>query len=80
MKLLLAKNPALSVKQITPKKQQSITPGKTPLSKKNKYFNIPVYVFSDGFVFVDEDNQINTCTVCNETKTETIPRLNASGK
>ena len=21
-----------------------------------------------------------TCTVCNETKTETIPRLNASGK
>ena len=60
MKLLLAKNPALSVKQITPKKQQSITPGKTPLSKKNKYFNIPVYVFSDGFVFVDEDNQIKS--------------------
>lgn len=60
LKLLLAKNPALSVEQITPKKQQSITPGKTPLSKKNKYFNIPVYVFSDGFVFVDEDNQIKS--------------------
>lgn len=60
LKLLLAKNPALSVKQITPKKQQSITPGKTPLSKKNKYFNIPVYVFPDGFVFVDEDNQIKS--------------------
>lgn len=60
LKLLLAKNPALSVKQITPKKQQSITPGKNPLSKKNKYFNIPVYVFSDGFVFVDEDNQIKS--------------------
>ena len=60
MKLLLAKNPALSVKQIAPKKQQSITPGKNPLSKKNKYFNIPVYVFPDGFVFVDEDNQIKS--------------------
>ena len=60
MKLLLAKNPALSVEQMTPKKQQSITSGKTPLNKKNKYFNIPVYVFSDGFVFVDEDNQIKS--------------------
>ena len=60
LKLLLAKNPALSVKQIIPKKQQSITPGKAPLSKKNKYFNIPVYVFPDGFVFVDEDNQIKS--------------------
>ena len=60
MKLLLAKNPALSVEQMTPKKQQSTTQGKTSLNKRNKYFNIPVYVFSDGFVFVDEDNQIKS--------------------
>lgn len=62
LKLLLAKNPALSIEQTIPKKQQSAILGNTTKNKKNKYFNIPVYVFSDGFVFVDEDNQVKSLT------------------
>ena len=58
---ILLRNPSLSIQGNHPAKVVSEqfykSEAKDYPKKNNKYYNVPVYVFEDGFVFVDNNNK-----------------------
>lgn len=57
---VLLQNSSISISAASPSTILSVqSQGNAKIPKdSNKYYNVPVYVFSDGFVFFDEQNKI----------------------
>ena len=69
---ILLRNPSLSIQGNHPEKVVSEqfykSEAKDYPKKNNKYYNVPVYVFEDGFVFVDNNNKRKDLDVHTEVK------------
>lgn len=69
---ILLRNPSLSIQGNHPKKvvseQFHKNETKDHTKKNNKYYNVPVYVFEDGFVFVDNNNRRKDLDVTQKQK------------
>lgn len=57
---ILQQNSSITISAASPSTIQTAQPQENAKISKdsNKYYNVPVYVFSDGFVFFDEHNKI----------------------